>query len=175
MVNVSTNNQYITYEEFRKFAQNFIEKSKQLNYKWEWIENLNNKNKKGFLKLFQYSEINKDKLYSQEPEKEKDEIIDKIISNHELNEFESQFEDDHPILGVPYYYIHPCTTGQNMNMLYDTRKEEKQLANSLEEVELLDDTENTHNDLTNSDKYYNYIASWLSTTGFLKVDFNYFL
>jgi len=93
MVNFSINNQYITYEEFKNFAQIFLKKSKELNYKWEWIENLGSENKKGFLKLIQYSEISKDNLDSQKFKTENDEIIENIISKQELNEFDCQFED----------------------------------------------------------------------------------
>ena len=58
-------------------------------------------------------------------------------------------------------------------MLFDVKRETKELTNSLEEIESINNTESS--ELANSNKYNNYIAAWLSTTGFLKVDVNYFL
>ncbi|ORX55870.1 hypothetical protein BCR36DRAFT_581032 [Piromyces finnis] len=234
MVHVSIKNQYITYEEFKEFSQNFLRKSKILNYQWEWIEEP--KNKKGFLKLIQYSEISKDKLNRHELLEDDDEIYNIIINKNEYNEIQLKDEGvltedsndikifwewhivyssvfqvptlffnawdeehnpidilnnrdifpikplntpiitqkDHPILGIPYYYIHPCTTGQNMNKLYNIEMKD-QLTCSMQEVDTIGKKENSLKDLSNDDIYNNYIASWLSTTGFLKVDIKYFL
>jgi len=93
MVNITKNNQYITYEEFKKFSEYFVNKSKQLNYNWEWVEDLNNKNKNGYLKFIQYDEVNKNKFISIDFINDKDDILENIINQQELNEFEYQCED----------------------------------------------------------------------------------
>ncbi|ORX78439.1 hypothetical protein BCR32DRAFT_270087 [Anaeromyces robustus] len=238
MVNISSNNQYITYEEFKNFCEFFLKKSKQLNYNWEWMEDSNHLKKTGYLKFSQVIEIDKKEISSTVFKFEKDDNLDKIINDVELKMLENQYDDDnvlnedsktriiwewhiiyspifqipvlffnawdeeyqpidilsnkeifpikplympiitqkdHPILGVPYYYAHPCTTGQNMNMLYNININKDELNNTIEEINI-DNTDILYNTTnTNENKYNNYIASWLSTIGLIKVDINYFI
>jgi len=57
-----------------------------------------------------------------------------------------------------------------MNMLYDVNDNCKDQLEEIENKEL--SYENFEN---KNEKYINYIAAWLSTIGFIKVDVNYFL
>lgn len=93
MVNISSNNQYISYDEFKSFAKYFLNKSRELNCNWEWIEKLNDKEGKGFLKLIQIIEIKKKEIDLIENNDEKDEILKSLISKSEYQKIENQCID----------------------------------------------------------------------------------
>jgi len=93
MVNISSSNQYISYEEFKIFSNYFIDKSRLLNYNWEWIEKLKNKKKVGFLKLIQVTEIKNNKSDLLNNNEQNDEILENLINNKEKQEIEEQYID----------------------------------------------------------------------------------